>query len=1032
MEIYIVPLLNYTYKMKQLTKTVISLRPIGLVLAFLSLVLFTPDFLAAQTKLIAGDLAIISVNANDAACSGNSIDRVSFVCFRDITTGTTLDITDNGWERLNLGKWGNSEGFVRVTRTGPTIPAGTVITFEFPPIGNTSYKATAPDNAWSFAENSINSVNLNSGGDQFYFMQGGVWNQGTANVGSFRHDATYTGGRILFGFNTKTIWNRADSPQESGLNPDVSSCYHMEPTAGSTDYIAYAGSFTPASQLEWILRIANPANWKPAGSCANISAIPLKLDLVSSGIRITCTTCQGCGKVDDVLVFRLPSTGGPFLVEYSNGKDTLRLPSANNGDTIHVSTLDSVTYNLVSVTDIRNCPIYSQFEGGATVRALPKPTARIPKATVMCADPGSNSADFNLTKLNAQINANPRVQIFYFRDRTLTNRITTPSQYNASTDTVYAVVSNGICQSNPVPVVLQISAAPNVAAMIKSNPCGDCSLLKVRFTGTPPFVYTYTATNGSNAVFTRSTSSSVLLDSFNLCNPELTPGNNFIRFTSLIDGNRCASAPSIALQTFKAQPLQQKITKTLCTGEKLVLRGIIYDENRLTGVQTFPSKTPTQCDTTVEVAISYAQKPSASWRGDTTLCKGKVAKLRLSLTKGAPFNIKYLRGRDTLTQNNVVDGQTIDVAPIFNTTFRLIQISSNSANFCTAQVNSLVTIGVSDLTVNARPSVRFGRYEVSCAGQKDGAMEIATNGGKGSLKIAWSNGATDRLVRNLGAGDYQVTVTDSIGCKAESAVKLTAPDSIIIALASDTVLCGGKPRTLTIKSITGGARPYSIAFGEKPGRTISSFPIDFQVASSGAGSFAITDGNGCRQDQAYTLVPSADLVLDLGPDKLIDLGDTLNLAPIAINFTPASIIWTPKTDIPNANQLKISVKPTASSVYQLTLKSKEGCTITDLISVTVQKRLRVYIPNAFAPSADGPNGVFSVYPGPEVVQVRTLKVFDRWGELVYDGANLSTTEGWDGKFRGESAPMGTYVYLVEVELKDGRKEVLKGGVTLIR
>ena len=50
----------------------------------------------AQTRLDPGDLAIIQVNANNNLCSGVAADRISFICFKDITAGTTIDITDNG------------------------------------------------------------------------------------------------------------------------------------------------------------------------------------------------------------------------------------------------------------------------------------------------------------------------------------------------------------------------------------------------------------------------------------------------------------------------------------------------------------------------------------------------------------------------------------------------------------------------------------------------------------------------------------------------------------------------------------------------------------------------------------------------------------------------------------------------------------------------------------------------------------------------------------------------------------------------
>ncbi|MBK9537626.1 MAG: hypothetical protein IPO12_02560 [Flavobacteriales bacterium] len=140
-----------------------------------------------------GDLLIVGVNANATLCTGNSTeDEVSFFCFKDITPGTTLDITDNGYSFENPGLWGDTEGTLRAVRTGPTIPAGQVITFRF--LNSTTNSSVSPDALWSFNSlNALNSLNLfATGGDQIFFMQGGTWtNPGGAN------DATYTGGDIL-------------------------------------------------------------------------------------------------------------------------------------------------------------------------------------------------------------------------------------------------------------------------------------------------------------------------------------------------------------------------------------------------------------------------------------------------------------------------------------------------------------------------------------------------------------------------------------------------------------------------------------------------------------------------------------------------------------------------------------------------------------------------------------------------------------------------------------------------------------------
>ncbi len=89
-------------------------------------------------------------------------------------------------------------------------------------------------------------------------------------------------------------------------------------------------------------------------------------------------------------------------------------------------------------------------------------------------------------------------------------------------------------------------------------------------------------------------------------------------------------------------------------------------------------------------------------------------------------------------------------------------------------------------------------------------------------------------------------------------------------------------------------------------------------------------------------------------------------------------------------------------------------------------------PNAFTPNGDGANDVFRPIFPCEVV-FSNLKVFSRWGELVFETNEPLT--GWDGRINGLDAPSDVYVWRVEYEaIRSGEQLhfVEKGGVTLLR
>lgn len=89
----------------------------------------------------------------------------------------------------------------------------------------------------------------------------------------------------------------------------------------------------------------------------------------------------------------------------------------------------------------------------------------------------------------------------------------------------------------------------------------------------------------------------------------------------------------------------------------------------------------------------------------------------------------------------------------------------------------------------------------------------------------------------------------------------------------------------------------------------------------------------------------------------------------------------------------------------------------------------VNLPNAFSPNADGENDVFRVL-GADKISEMELRIFNRWGQQVF--FTTEKTQGWDGTFKGESAPTGVYAYTLVATLTNGEVIHKRGNVTLKR
>ena len=119
----------------------------------------------------------------------------------------------------------------------------------------------------------------------------------------------------------------------------------------------------------------------------------------------------------------------------------------------------------------------------------------------------------------------------------------------------------------------------------------------------------------------------------------------------------------------------------------------------------------------------------------------------------------------------------------------------------------------------------------------------------------------------------------------------------------------------------------------------------------------------------------------------------------------------------------------------LTARSILGCESTDEIVVRVDEGNEIFIPNVFSPNNDDINDRFTVFGSPRVVSIRSLKVFNRWGEIVFENENFAPGDlsaGWDGRLNGKPLNPGVFVYVSEVELFGQTIKILKGDVTLLR
>ncbi len=181
---------------------------------------------------------------------------------------------------------------------------------------------------------------------------------------------------------------------------------------------------------------------------------------------------------------------------------------------------------------------------------------------------------------------------------------------------------------------------------------------------------------------------------------------------------------------------------------------------------------------------------------------------------------------------------------------------------------------------------------------------------------------------------------------------------------------------------------------------------------------------GCQDFKEQTVMVYPAPVANAGTDKVLLEGGITTLNGAATGLGNLTYLWTPNRTIDNISIPVPAVNPVDDITYTLTITLDNGCKDDDEVDVKVLKT--PVVPNLFSPNGDRVNDKWEIpylasYPG------AVVEVFNRYGQIVFRSVNY--TSPWDGTFKGNPLPIGTYYYIIEP--KNGRKQIA-GYVAIVR
>lgn len=453
-------------------------------------------------------------------------------------------------------------------------------------------------------------------------------------------------------------------------------------------------------------------------------------------------------------------------------------------------------------------------------------------------------------------------------------------------------------------------------------------------------------------------------------------------------------------------------TRSLATPAAVGVSGTYYIKGTL----------PTGCSSSKAVSVVITDPPRVTVQDPAAVCAPATIDLtNPAVTQGSTSGLQYTYFTDALLTSAVSNPAAVNIS---GTYFIKGTVPGSS---CSAAVPVSVLVNPQPAGILQTPLVNY-----VCSGS---SLELRASGADAYQWLLNQQpvaGATSAGFSASSAGVYSVKFISSEGCVSEASnpVRLDVLVKPVLRFQPDS-RCAGSPSSFSNNSTyaNSGNIIWSWDFGD--GSQSNIFSPAHTYTRGGDYTVTLTANNMSCPTLTESITTTYYIDSARVPMRYLTVNAVAGKAVVlSARSLGALYRWQPATGLNSTTVQYPTAVLNQDQEYTVTITNSASCSTTDTVAVKLLFDGDIFVGNGFTPNGDGVNDrCYPILSG-----IRTLvyfKIYNRWGNLVFQTSDASPQNGWNGTYNGRMQPAGTYIWVAEAV--DGRGVSIKrsGNVLLI-